>query len=144
MPKEMSINYNCHMDRQSGAFDIQAYMTRGVERVVADAVRATLKNPKESIFMAKFAAASRRASARRREAEEKGEHIPAFLIASITSQCNLTAPAAIPGVITRPRMRARLIFLTKMIGIRYSMKPMNWVSASYFLLAASLCFGMML
>lgn len=89
MPKEMSINYNCHMDRQSGAFDIQAYMTRGVERVVADAVRATLKNPKESIFMAKFAAASRRASARRREAEEKGEHIPAFLIASITSQCNL-------------------------------------------------------
>ena len=76
----MSINYNCHMDRQSGAFDIQAYMTRGVERVVADAVRATLKNPKESIFMAKFAAASRCASARRREAEEKGEHIPAFLM----------------------------------------------------------------
>ena len=85
----MSINYNCYMDRQNGAFDIQTYMTRGVERVVADAVRATLKNPKESIFMAKFAAASRRASARRRAAEDKGEHIPAFLIASITSQCNL-------------------------------------------------------
>lgn len=29
-------------------FDIQDYMTKGVERVVADAVRATLKNPKES------------------------------------------------------------------------------------------------
>ena len=89
MPEALSINYNCYMDRQSGAFDIQTYMTRGVERVVADAVRATLKNPKESIFMAKFAAASRRASARRRAAEDKGEHIPAFLIASITSQCNL-------------------------------------------------------
>lgn len=89
MPEALSINYNCYMDRQNGAFDIQTYMTRGVERVVADAVRATLKNPKESIFMAKFAAASRRASARRRAAEDKGEHIPAFLIASITSQCNL-------------------------------------------------------
>ena len=77
------------MDRQNGAFDIQAYMTRGVERVVADAVRTTLKNPKESIFMAKFAVASRHASVKRRAAEDKGEHIPAFLIASITSQCNL-------------------------------------------------------
>ena len=33
-------------------FDIQEYMTRGVERVVTDAVRATLKNPKESAYMA--------------------------------------------------------------------------------------------
>ena len=36
-------------------FDIQDYMTKGVERVVADAVRATLKNPKESAYMARFA-----------------------------------------------------------------------------------------
>ena len=35
-------------------FDIQAYMTRGVERVVSEAVRATIKNPKESLLMAKF------------------------------------------------------------------------------------------
>ncbi len=69
--------------------DIQTYMTRGVERVVADAIKATLKNPRESAFMAKFALASRTASEKRRKMEKEGEHIPPFLIASITSQCNL-------------------------------------------------------
>ena len=70
-------------------FDIQEYMTHGVERVVADSIKATLKNPRESIFMARFAAASKAASMKRRKAEDEGEHIPPFLIASITSQCNL-------------------------------------------------------
>ena len=71
------------------AFDMQAYMTRGVERVVGDIVRATFKNPRESAHMARFALASRAASKKRRKAENAGEHIPPFLIASITSQCNL-------------------------------------------------------
>ena len=70
-------------------FDIQEYMTKGVERVVADAIRATLKNPHEAAIMAKFALASRAASKKRRTSEDAGEHIPPFLIASITSQCNL-------------------------------------------------------
>lgn len=70
-------------------FDIQAYMTKGVERVVADALKATLKNPRESAFMVRFAAASKAASAKRRKAEDAGEHRPPFLIASITSKCNL-------------------------------------------------------
>ena len=77
------------MNGNQAAFDIQDYMTKGVERVVSDAVRATLQNPRESAFMVKFAAASRRASQKRRRAEDAGEHIPPFLIASITSQCNL-------------------------------------------------------
>ena len=75
--------------RKEDTFDIQAYMTRGVERVVADAMKATLLNPKESAFMVKFAAASRAASKKRKDAEKKGEPIPPFLIASITSSCNL-------------------------------------------------------
>ncbi len=70
-------------------FDIQEYMSRGVERVVADAIKATLKDPRESAFMLGFAAASSRASLKRKKAEESGEHIPPFLIASITSKCNL-------------------------------------------------------
>ena len=70
-------------------FDIQAYMTHGVERVVGDIFKATFRNPRESAYMAKFALASRKASAKRRKAEDAGEHIPPFLIASITSQCNL-------------------------------------------------------
>ena len=70
-------------------FDLQEYLTKGVEHVIADAVRATLKNPRESAFMLKFAAASKVASKRRRKLEDDGEHVPSFLIASITSQCNL-------------------------------------------------------
>lgn len=70
-------------------FDMQAYMTHGVERIVADALRATLKDPKESAFMAKFATESRKASKKRSKAKKAGEHIPPFLIASITSSCNL-------------------------------------------------------
>ena len=72
-----------------GNFDIQKYMTRGVERIVADALRATIKNPRESAYMLRFAAASKKSSKKRAEAEIAGEHIPPFLIASITSSCNL-------------------------------------------------------
>ncbi len=72
-----------------GKFDLQSYMTQGVERVVGDIIKATLRNPKESAYMARFARASRNASAKRGKAEKAGEHVPAFLIASITSQCNL-------------------------------------------------------
>lgn len=71
------------------SFDIQEYMTKGVERVVADSIKATLKNPKESAFMMKFAAASKIASEKRKKAKKSGEHRPPFLIASITSSCNL-------------------------------------------------------
>lgn len=70
-------------------FDLQAYMTKGVEAVVSEAIKATLKNPRESAFMARFALASRAASKKRGAAEDNGEHIPPFLIASITSKCNL-------------------------------------------------------
>ncbi len=64
-------------------------MAKGVEDLVKDALKATLRNPRESAFMARFAAASRAASRKREIAEKQGEHIPPFLIASITSSCNL-------------------------------------------------------
>ncbi|MCM1181970.1 MAG: radical SAM protein [Roseburia sp.] len=70
-------------------FDIQAYMTQGVVRVVTDALHATAKNPKEAAFMGAFAIASKKASKKRAAAEKQGEHIPPFLIAGITSACNL-------------------------------------------------------
>lgn len=70
-------------------FDIQRYMPRGVMRVVADSLRATATNGKERRFMAGFAKNAASASARRRKAEKAGEHIPPFLICSITSSCNL-------------------------------------------------------
>ncbi|MBQ8928386.1 MAG: radical SAM protein [Oscillospiraceae bacterium] len=70
-------------------FDLQEYLSNGIEGVVTQALKATLKNPRESAFLLKFAAASRAASGKRRTAQRQGEHIPSFLIASITSQCNL-------------------------------------------------------
>ncbi len=70
-------------------FDLQEYLSKGIENFVADVVKATLKNPRESAFMLKFAAATAAASKKRKEAEARGQHIPSFLIASITSQCNL-------------------------------------------------------
>ncbi len=77
------------MNRIGNDFDLQEYLTKGVEGVVADAVKATLRNPRESAFMLKFATASKAASRRRRRLEDEGEHVPSFLIASITSKCNL-------------------------------------------------------
>ena len=70
-------------------FDLQAHIDRGVERIVADTLRATLKNPAESAFMVRFAAASRKAAKRRLKNEREGLHVPGFLITSITSSCNL-------------------------------------------------------
>ena len=48
------------------SFDLQEYLSRGIETFVADVVKATLKNPKESAFMLKFAAAAAAANKKRR------------------------------------------------------------------------------
>ncbi len=70
-------------------FNIETYMSKGVENIVKNALKASLFNPRESLFMAKYAKASKVSTAKRHELEAQGEHIPAFLIASITSNCNL-------------------------------------------------------
>ncbi|MCD8231613.1 MAG: radical SAM protein [Clostridiales bacterium] len=75
------------MDKKN--FNLEEYLTANVENIVRDIIKATMKDPKESIFMARYALASRESSRRRAELEKQGEHIPAFLIASITSSCNL-------------------------------------------------------
>lgn len=69
--------------------DLQEYITAGVEKLIKNAVKVTLTNPAQSIFMARFARAVRAASGKRFALEKNGEHVPAFLIASITSSCNL-------------------------------------------------------
>ena len=58
------------MQQNTEPFDLQAYMTGGVERVVSDALKATLRNPRESTYMVKFAADSKAASRKRRKAED--------------------------------------------------------------------------
>ena len=68
---------------QSPSFKLEAYLTNGVENIVKEAIRATLKDPKESAFMARYALSSKAASKKRAKMEAQGEHIPPFLIASI-------------------------------------------------------------
>ena len=70
-------------------FDIQEYLERGVDRVVREALQATLTNPKETLFLGKYARASKKAAKTRQKEEAEGLHVPSFLIASITSSCNL-------------------------------------------------------
>lgn len=70
-------------------FNLERYLTNGVENIVKGVVKASLNNPKESVFMAKYLLTNKASAKLRRHAEENGEHVPPFLIASITSKCNL-------------------------------------------------------
>jgi len=72
-----------------GSTDLDQYLTRGVERILTGALRASIRNPRQAAFLLRFVPAARIASARRSSSADKGEHTPAFLIASITSRCNL-------------------------------------------------------
>ena len=68
---------------------LETYLADGVKDIVKSAVLATFRDPRESAFMARFAAASAKAEQRRAAQERQGLHVPPFLIASITSSCNL-------------------------------------------------------
>lgn len=76
-------------NKMSGDKSLEDYLNNGVENIIKRGIKASLSNPKESIFMARYALASKKASKLRKESEQKGEHIPPFLIASITNNCNL-------------------------------------------------------
>ena len=70
-------------------FNLQNYLADGVEVILKDAMHATLKNPKESLFLIRFSKHARKATKIRKRYEKDGQNIPVFLIASITSSCNL-------------------------------------------------------
>lgn len=70
-------------------FNIQEYLSEGVEYILKDALHASIRNPKEILYLLKFSRYARKATKIRQEYEKNGQNIPAFLIASITSSCNL-------------------------------------------------------
>ncbi len=70
-------------------FDLESYLAAGVKSIVSDILKAALSDPKGSVFMARYAARSRRSAKLRAEAAKNGLHIPPFLIASVAVQCNL-------------------------------------------------------
>jgi MoaA/NifB/PqqE/SkfB family radical SAM enzyme len=69
--------------------DLTAYMQSGIRKLVSDALKTTIKNPRETAFLLRYSLSSARAARRRKKNEKAGVHIPAFLIASIASECNL-------------------------------------------------------
>ena len=70
-------------------FQLGTYLSDNIERLIKDVIRSTAENPKESVFLARFALAVKKASRKRSQAAKDGVNIPPFLIASITSACNL-------------------------------------------------------
>ena len=70
-------------------FNLSEYMNEAVERIVNDAIKASLKNPRETAFLLRYLLTSKKAKAKRKKYEDSGEHIPPFLIASISTTCNL-------------------------------------------------------
>ncbi len=70
-------------------FSLVNYLNEGVESIVKGAMKASFQNPKEAKFFMKYILESKKAAKKRKTFEEKGQHIPPFLISSITSSCNL-------------------------------------------------------
>lgn len=70
-------------------FNIQDYLANGVEILLKNTFKTSLKNPKESMFLLKFSKHAKKATETRQKFMEMGKNIPVFLIASITSSCNL-------------------------------------------------------
>ncbi len=70
-------------------FDLEEYLAGGVKRLMKEILIATAADPKESAFMVRFSAGAAKAARVRKSYNDKGRHIPPFLIASITSKCNL-------------------------------------------------------
>ena len=73
----------------NGNFNIQEYLANGVEHIIKDSIRASIRNPKEILFLHKFSKYAKRATEIRQNYDKHGQNIPVFLIASITSSCNL-------------------------------------------------------
>lgn len=70
-------------------FDLTAYLNQGAEQLILDILKATLRNPKEALFIRRYYNGQKEMERRRAALEAQGLHIPMFLIASITNACNL-------------------------------------------------------
>lgn len=70
-------------------FNLTEYLNQGAEQLFRDIMKATLRNPKEAAFLRRYYKSQQAGEKRRAALEAEGLHIPMFLIASITSACNL-------------------------------------------------------
>lgn len=70
-------------------FDLAEYMGKGIEHIIINVLKSSITNPKETAFVLKFMAQTKKARKIRDELEQKGEHVPPFLMCSIETNCNL-------------------------------------------------------
>lgn len=69
--------------------NLNEYMNRGISLLLKTAGRYYFNNPRGIAFLAKTVPEIKKNAKRRQRHEEAGLHVPPFLIASITSSCNL-------------------------------------------------------
>ena len=70
--------------------DLQSYMAESIRRIMGNAYRSVLGNPREARFVMRMQRAVHRSERRRRTLmESEGLQVPPFLIASIATACNL-------------------------------------------------------
>ncbi|MDR1643099.1 MAG: radical SAM protein [Clostridiales bacterium] len=85
-------------------FQLEQYLSDSMAGLVKSVFLATRQNPKASAFFAKYAFASKKAERIRSDLLKNGEHIPLFLIASITSSCNLLCRGCYDRVRAYPKI----------------------------------------
>ncbi|MDY4840028.1 MAG: radical SAM protein [Lachnospiraceae bacterium] len=70
-------------------FNLENYLTTSIENMIKNILKTSLKNPAASVFFMQYAKHMKEAQKIRGKEEKAGNHIPAFLIGSITTKCNL-------------------------------------------------------
>lgn len=69
--------------------ELTDYLSSGIQNLLTSGARRLLLNPGESAFFLSQIKYQAENAAKRRKFEADGTHVPAFLIASITDECNL-------------------------------------------------------
>ncbi len=73
----------------SKEFNLSEYMSEGIENIVKNVLKSSIKNRKEAAFVIKYMLAVKDAKNKRDMLESNGEHISPFLMVSIATNCNL-------------------------------------------------------
>lgn len=77
------------IESDNPSFSLEQYLSKGIETLTKDILRATQKHPAATTYYLRYARTAKKAASRRQRSEKNGEHVPSFIIASITGQCNL-------------------------------------------------------
>jgi MoaA/NifB/PqqE/SkfB family radical SAM enzyme len=83
------MNFNWRYQILSKEFNLSEYMNNGIENIVKNVLKSSIKNPKETAYILKYMLSVKDAKNKRDMLESKGEHIPPFFMGSIATNCNL-------------------------------------------------------